>query len=293
MSNTPVENPSFALTVYDAATGNGYQDNADAFFETASAIKSAIGVLALERAASFGNDIDTYTLSVNTEHYSNGSGLLKDLSLFKTGEGSHAAPLTRLLQLSIVQSDCVATNVLIDYLGGKDAINNGISGDLGVEGLELVTDKLDFPGVDHSAQPFQVGRTTMNALVNYYQAIWSDTAQNYLRAPTQEWHRQLHLQVPKARLLGMLQKDLPSNVFWFHKTGSAVDRRPNEFYETCVDAGVLQVDGRRLYVAAAGVLLRCGIITGNEQSNLEAEFAERNLVALSDLGVSLEKPTAA
>lgn len=274
---------TYGIAIYEPATGQCLLDYDQAVFETMSGIKSVIGTLALERAAEHDHDIDSYTMTISSQYASNGSGQLK---YQLANHGFARLTLRELAKRNVADSDCVATNALIDYLGGRQGVNSAIARQLGLSGIELVTERLDFPGVNHDQQPFQVGRATMHDFVNYYQTIWSSPRQWQPVSSEHTWHRGLHSLVSKARLFGIPQAAMPPDVSWLHKTGSTVDKQPDNFYMTIMDAGMLRAAGRLLFVAAACTVTQATNQIGCENM-VEQDFALRNEAALANFGVSL------
>ncbi|HEY1085416.1 MAG TPA: serine hydrolase [Candidatus Saccharimonadales bacterium] len=266
---------SYAITVLDTDGSVLVESNGLALFETMSSIKSPIGTLAINKACELKGSIDDEDdLMVTTTHNSNGSGKLKD-SL------PSAFPITlrNALYHNIIESDCVATNVLIDYLGGKDTVNDKIRREMGIVGIELVTERINFEGVNHREVPFQVGRGTTRDFAKYYQQIWSDSSE---LIDEHRWHRNLHKLVNTARLFGVGQRELARSVSWIHKTGSGEDVNDSNLYSTMMDAGELQINNRTLYVAAA---LTVNHSDGPMPSRADilADFAERNTKAIADI----------
>lgn len=276
----------YGIAIIDGQGDEVLHENSRALFETMSGIKSVIGTFALEKMAKYGHEL-TDTLSVSRAQYSNGSGKLRQTFDARPDMSSVELSLHSVLTRSIVDSDCMATNALIDYVEGKEPVNQFIKDQLELPGMELVTDKIYFPGVDHQQQRFQVGMATMLDFAAYYKKLWAtDNGTPPLASPHHGWHQQLHNKVNTARLFNMPQDELPANVGWTHKTGSAVDRQQGQFYKTMMDAGMLEVDGRQLFVAAAATVLHRGANSPSE-STIEQAFANRNIAKLEDFGVEL------
>lgn len=276
----------YGIAVIDAASGQEYHENSRALFETMSGIKSVIGTLALEAAAVRSHDIAEYTVSVTRDHDSNGSGELK--RLLASQEQQICLPLESVISLSTAASDCVATNALIDYLDGPDSVNGQIRKDLGLPGMELVTERLHFPGVNHVTQPFQVAKATMLDFARYYQMIWSEDSNWRPRSSAHEWFKHEHYKVSTARLFNRPQDTLPADVTWAHKTGSGTDITETSAYAAMMDAGMLRVDGRELFVAAARTVLQSCVTDGVAiVAQHERQFAERNTAFIESVGVPI------
>lgn len=269
-------------------------------FETGSAIKAPIAALTYQEADEQGHDPNVYEYAVGPNHYSNGSGQLKNGNVLMPGfltrdmraaNGTCRATLGSLVLLNLRDSDCMATNALIDYLGDRRGVNARLK-DFSLSDMELVTDRLHFPGVDHVAVPYQVGTATMDAFTSFYAGI----ANNNLGLPalSQEALLQDLDNVARTHLLNTDTKDLPEWFSWKHKTGSIIDDIPDRtdrpFYATLVDAGLLTVGSDRYAVAAAITAMREDgeRIEGESLSvHLKAEFGMRNRAALARVAIPL------
>ncbi len=294
-----LENPeqyAFSLTTLD---GEALAiTNASNEFETASALKSPIGALALIKAAESRHDIDHYSMRVGEDHVSNGSGKLRFpehvldeflLSDTRAIDGSCIATLGSLVILNIVESDCIATNALIDYVGGKDEVNKGLKARFGLESMRLVSERIRFPGVDHQLTPFQVGASTMSDFTKYYGELVHLDELSTMSIHQREWYQKLHLEPWNARMFGVEQSDLPTSVQWYHKTGTIEDEAvPGTLYASYIDAGILVVGGKT-YLAAAAAAFHGATKNGQPLiEQLEAEFANKNLAQLSELGIVID-----
>lgn len=238
---------TYGISILNHSGETVVAENALAWFETMSAIKSPIGTLAVKSALERHDDLDTTQLMVTPDHDSNGNGEWKH----RLGDnGQFSVPLREALEANIEKSDCVASNILIDYLGGKDAINDRIEREIGSKGMKLLTDRLHSSGVDHLKEPHQVGQSTMHDLARYYYEEWANIADD--TAPELAWHRSLHGRAPFAHLFGVAKEQLEAeNIQWLHKTASGEDVRGDTLYSTMVDAGQLIINNQPLYVAAA------------------------------------------
>lgn len=172
---------SYAITILDTDGSVLVESNGLALFETMSSIKSLIGTLAINQACRLNGGVDNEDeLTITPDHDSNGSGELKNRP-----NSTQSITLRNVLYHNIIESDCVATNVLIDYLGGKDEINDKIRREMGIVGIDLVTDRINFEGVDHRGVPFQVGRGTTRDFARYYQQMWSNQPE---LTDEHQWH---------------------------------------------------------------------------------------------------------
>lgn len=267
----------YAISIHDSDGVVLYDYNGLALFETMSGIKSILGTLALNVAHENGHGIDQTTLTVAGKHNTNGSSILKHRL---TNDTRFPVSLMNILRYNLTESDCVASNVLIDYIGGKEEVNYRIRQELGLVGIELVTTRINFDGVDHDNVPFQVGKGTMRDFASYYQSLWSTKEQSL--SFEQAWHMQLHRAVKKAKLFGVQSNDLPDHIKWVHKTGSGEDVKPGHLYSTMMDAGELQIDTRKLYVAAAMTVRHRGRDMPSREQ-IADEFVTRNMKALASI----------
>lgn len=271
---------NYGISITDEKGNHLHDENSRALFETMSGIKSVIGTLAIEKAAENSHALFDYTVSVHSGHMTNGSGSLKHR--IQETPGGFPMHLQTLLEWNVTTSDTAATNVLIDYLDGKDAINHRIQNTLGLSGMRLVTDVINFPGVDHDEQPFQVGHATMRDFTEYYRRLWSDQKGYAFDSPEHAWHRRVHGVNKNILLLGTLRSALPTNVEWLGKTGSGEDVLPEDLYRTLMDAGELRNNGRVLYVAAASTVRHKGPGMP-ERIAITRQYADNNNKALANL----------
>lgn len=273
--STAVNEICYGISVLDSSANVLVEQNGLALFETMSGIKSILGTLAIDTALANGCDLDQTELFVADRHNSNGYSELK--KRLRKEDDKFTLPLRSILQRNITDSDCVATNVLIDYLGTKEDVNSRIKHELGIAGIELVTNRIYFNGVDHQRVPYQVGKGTMRDFAKYYQTLWANDER--VASAEHTWHKQQHREVKTARLFGVQTSELPATVQWTHKTGSGDDVKPGKLYSTMMDAGELRVGDRTLYVAAALTLHHEGEDMPSRQQIMR-EFALRNASAL-------------
>lgn len=282
------------------ADGSVAGRNYDQVFETASSIKSAIGTLAIFNAEEAGHDLKSYTMTIGPDHASNGSGLLKNARLSlpqfisddqRASKSTCVASLEALLELNIVMSDCMATNALIDYVGGKDSVNVGLSKRLGLDTMRLFTERLNFPGVDHEITPFQVGSSNMLDMAQYYARVWPAHNRGAPTSRAHNWYQSMH----SINIRNWLFPNSESldDTDLFHKTGSAVDTTGDQFYATFVDAGMLHEGSRLRYVAAAVTAYKRSSTEGTEEDQVRTDFAQRNIHALNTMQVVEREPEAA
>lgn len=269
----------YGISITDEKGNHLHDENSRALFETMSGIKSVIGTLAIEKAAQNGHSLFGFTIPVHQGHSSNGSGNLKRLISHKPD--GFPLNLQSLLMWNVGYSDTSATNVLIDYLDGKDAINRTIRERLGLSGMRLVTDIINFTGVDHDEQPFQVGMATMRDFTDYYRNLWSEDGYGF-DSEEHRWHRDAHGLSRIVGLLGSPRTALPQDVSWLGKTGSGEDVKPDQLYSTRMDAGELRDNGKVLYVAAASTVRHRGPNMPSRRAIVQG-FVDNNDKALANL----------
>ena len=268
-----------SATVWGIALSGEKYEGAQGYFETSSSIKSPIGYFALMKAISDGKDPEEFMLTADHDrHMSNGSGVLRHEL---PQERRMRLSLDALLELNIVESDCVATNVLIEYVGGQEAVNQQFA-NLGIENIELVTERLYFSGVDHYAVPFQVGKAKPSGLVQYYEHLLEARR----RKPSIiEPYLSVHTRRRVAQLFGLYSSDLPPCLQWTRKGGSMFDWTPRYGeYIALVDAGILELDGKTTVIAFMSTRLDKGATTCDERGFCK-EVAFRNVEAMERYGV--------
>lgn len=287
----------YALHVEHMDGRVAFSDNASAVFETASAIKSPIGTLAIMKAFDAGIDIDTYTLLVGPEHYSNGSGSIKH-EMHRPGQEPKVAKskthrmftLADMLAMNLIDSDCVATNVLIEYVGGKDAINNGLRTVLNLPDMELMADRLLFPGVNHTEVPYQVGKSTMADFTSYYRQILLRDFGSVSSSKAWKEHFDMHARVNTSHMFTDDALVDDSRLVWLNKTGTIVDERPDmPLYVNFADAGIIYCGNT---VMAAATALRFSTknpvhISEEDKRTIEDEYLVKNADTLRNMGLEI------
>jgi beta-lactamase class A len=125
-------------------------------FETASAIKTLIMAAALRRVSE-GRDALSAPLAFDESHYVLGSGILRELT------PGLRLTLRDVLVLMIAVSDNIATNMLLDRVGGVDAVN-AEAARLGMASTRLLA-RLDF---ESGANDEGFGRSTPQDMGRLY-----------------------------------------------------------------------------------------------------------------------------
>lgn len=198
-----------ALVIADASSNVLTDHHKDQSWETSSTIKVPILLLTVHAMTSQGASLID-TLPRLPHHDSRGSGIInwtewRDLSF------------RDLIFYMMVYSDCVAANILIDYIGGQAKINQWLE-------QQGFTTRLNMHYLYFSDQEDQVpsvGTTTASDMLKIYamldhEEISADHRRliNYAMSnPHQSW------------FLGSLG---PQPIFsgWKHKTGSMIDCSP-------------------------------------------------------------------
>ncbi len=138
----------------------------DQLVEAASTIKIPIFILACLHNEKSGHTLN-HTLQQLSQHSSNGSGILE----WATYVNDYHT-VRELLYYMMSYSDCVATNILIDYVGGKQAINTWLE-------QHNFTTRLVMPYITFSPEKTteSVGITTAREMSRLVEILF-----------THEWH---------------------------------------------------------------------------------------------------------
>ena len=126
------------------ATGETVEWNAEAMFPTASVIKLAVLAEVYRQAATEGLDLQQ-RMELREDEIVGGSGILKVL-----GPGLNPT-VHDVATLMIVLSDNTATNMLIDLVGGVEAVNRTIHDDLGLPSIVL-HNRIDFERIGNDVR---------------------------------------------------------------------------------------------------------------------------------------------
>ena len=128
------------------ATSETIERNADAIMPTASVIKLAVLVEVFRQAAEEGLDLQK-RLPLQEDEIVRGSGILKEL------EPGLMPTIYDLATLMVVLGDNTATNMLIDLIGGVDAVNRTIHERLGLRTIVL-HNRIDFDEIGNDVRRF-------------------------------------------------------------------------------------------------------------------------------------------
>jgi len=195
--------------------------------ESSSTIKVPIIQLALETMLDRGDTLSK-ELRRLPHHTSRGSGILN-------WTDAKSVSLHNLISTLLVYSDCLATNMLLDYIGGQQSLNAW----LGKQGLmtRLHMRYLDFS--DGETKMPSVGTTTALELAQLFKqletAVWSNDVKKLL------YHASSHINQSWLELnLNSPLSDLR------HKTGSMINEGSDG--ETVLNAaGGFSLNGTRYY----------------------------------------------
>ena len=132
---------TLALAARRQGTGEELRLQADRPMATASVIKLAVLVAAYARAQAGALSLED-RLEVRDRDRVGGSGVIHELS------AGTALTIRDLATLMVVVSDNMATNLLIDAIGGAPAVNDLVRGELGVAGITLNRKLLVTPSSD-------------------------------------------------------------------------------------------------------------------------------------------------
>ncbi len=196
-------------SVFEISAGlEGLERMPNKLVESSSTIKLPIMLLVLEKIDS-GKLHYWSRFKIYQRHFSSGSGILnwmnkKSISVFEA------------LRLIAKYSDCVATNVLIDYLGGAKQINKQMA-DRGYK-TRLHMDVLDFEEDDESMP--HIGTTSAHEMMELMQDVFERTKRRDKLAV-----RLIFRNIDTSWFELGLGKDIPS---LYHKTGSMIAVGPTK-----------------------------------------------------------------
>ena len=135
-----------AFAARNLKTGETIEVNADTVFPTASVIKLAVLIEVFRQAAEARIDIQQ-RVTLNEDEIVRGSGILKEL-----GAGLNPT-VYDLATLMVVLSDNTATNMLIDLVGGVEAVNRTMHNRLGLRTIVL-HNQVDFGKIGGDIRQF-------------------------------------------------------------------------------------------------------------------------------------------
>jgi beta-lactamase class A len=223
------------LAAKNLATGETIERNADVMMPTASVIKLAVLVEVFRQATEEGLDLDR-RLEMRDEDIVRGSGILKEL-------GPGLAPTARdLATLMVVLSDNTATNMLIDLVGGVDAVNRSMHDRLGLNGIVL-HNRVDFARIGDDVSRF--GESTPRAMMQLVEMLVSGEVidESSSKAMLDIMQRQQYLdQAPRYIAFNPYAKELQL------EQSIQVGCKTGFFPGTRADAGFVRLPGDRTIV---------------------------------------------
>lgn len=132
---------TLALAAREEGTGETLRIEADRAMATASVIKLAVLVAVYGSAREGALSLED-RLTIRDDDRVGGSGVIYELS------AGTALTIRDLATLMVVVSDNMATNLLIDAVGGAAAVNDFVRGELGLTGITLNRRLLLTPSAD-------------------------------------------------------------------------------------------------------------------------------------------------
>ena len=251
-----MEQSKIGLYIINESKNELFSEQASLIMEAASTIKLAIVHKALEDAVASGLKPRAIKLQILNKHLSLGSGILnwnrkRQLSLMK------------LIFYALSYSDCVATNVLIDYVGGKAIFNKWMQ-EKGFEDTRLVVDSM-YP-LDSPTQP-EVAMTSARDLA----AISHDI---FFHHGHDRHYRKLHKYLMNSKLSWMrFYTDNNSDLNMCFKTGSIIYDQPG-LTSNINAVGMAEVNGAMLFY---GVLSEYVFVKDAWATKLEIEKSKNNV----------------
>lgn len=196
---------SVGIYINDKQTNRVIGHKPNEQFETSSTIKVPIIYLALKKAADTKIPLNRMFF-IEPRHRSNGSGIINWTNWKKL-------TLADLITSITTYSDCVATNVLIDFIGGKNTINAFLKNQ--TPHTRLIMPQLNFPETV-SGMP-KVGITTAFEMSRLFSMLiesdWPDEYQKFIT--------EVLANVDTSWFQEMLPKNLEIGLW--HKTGSMIN----------------------------------------------------------------------
>lgn len=136
-----------------------FSQKPDELRESSSTIKVPIVLLTARKMVEHKNKLSEF-LERRPDHNTKGSGILNWTS-------AEFFSFSDLISTAMIYSDCLATNILIDYVGGRSKINKWLQ-DQGYR-TKMASDYLLFDGSD--AQMPEVGSTSAEEMLDIYRKL--------------------------------------------------------------------------------------------------------------------------
>lgn len=196
-----------ALAIAPTRGQTAFAEHQDELWESSSTIKIPIMILAVTKLTRDGTSLDKQLIR-QPHHTTKGSGILNWTNLASIS-------FRDLIHTILVYSDCLATNMLIEFVGGQAAINQWLES----EGFKtrLLMPYLIFS--DEEVEMPVVGQTTASEMLELYRLLDNLDCPSEIRqlidsSSAQVNESWLELSLP-AKLDGLK-----------HKTGSMIDCGP-------------------------------------------------------------------
>lgn len=186
-------------------TGKELGKNENSLFETSSTIKAPLVYLALQKVIHNSISLETM-LSVEKRHLSTGSGIVNWTDWRKL-------TVRDALRYTVKYSDCVTSNMLIDFIGGKRRVN------LQLKKLSSTT-KLIKPMITFGEREYKmpkVGQTTPREMLELFLLLRNSSWPLELSQFIKEIFNDIYASWFDAHVPSMLKKNL------LHKTGSMIN----------------------------------------------------------------------
>jgi len=157
--NNTIISYSFEYSIKNISSGKTTKSqNPQSILECSSTIKLAIVTIAIQKLRSGKGDISKRYKILPKYDSVKGSGVIH-WRRFK-----RKYSINEMIKLIFLYSDCVATNFLIDFVGGKETVNRWLQVN-GCNNTKLLVESIDFPAVvENDYGPDSVGLTSARDL---------------------------------------------------------------------------------------------------------------------------------
>lgn len=254
------------LTIAGPDKSTVFGKKPDKLRESSSTIKVALIIQVLQKMMASHAGLDDKLLRL-PKHASIGSGIINWTEL-------KSISLSYLLYTTLVYSDCVATNILLDYIGGQQELSAWLK-DRGFR-TKLHMPYLQFTEIETNMP--KVGSTTSNEMLALYKMLdhgpWPSEMQKLLDYCTSHinssWFEK-----------SLLPKMLPQ---LHHKTGSMINSGP--WGETVYNAvGVFEHENTEYYfcLLSRGYLNKTCQVTEEELKTHVTNFFKQSVFEFANL----------
>lgn len=137
--------------------------NAELTYETSSTVKTLLMRAFMRQMSAEGSRLDR-EFTIEERHKSNGSGIA-------SWTDWKSLPLHAIIDLTCVYSDCLTTNIMIEYLGGMTSVNTQFR-KLGYKSTKILKDHVSFDdtcgGIEHfgSTTPLEAAKWMPDVLTD-------------------------------------------------------------------------------------------------------------------------------